>query len=125
MEHRRDVLSAALWACTASGSGGGQESTVGSAMGTEPSTATADTPHVLLEHHLKQLRLPTFLREYDKVARQCAARRAWTTRAACCGCKKKRQARRSHVLQQNKRGNNKCHVDYGPERFEPRISPQE
>jgi len=30
---------------------------------------------VLLEHHLKQLRLPTFLREYDKVARQCAAQR--------------------------------------------------
>jgi DNA replication protein DnaC len=32
-----------------------------------------DTPQVLLEHHLKQLRLPTFLREYDKVARQCAS----------------------------------------------------
>src|SRR6185437_7282585 len=30
------------------------------------------TPRVLLEHHLKLLRLPTFLREYDKVARQCA-----------------------------------------------------
>jgi hypothetical protein len=35
--------------------------------------ATADTPQVLLEHHLKMLRLPTFLREYDKVARQCSA----------------------------------------------------
>jgi len=35
--------------------------------------ATNDTPQVLLEHHLKLLRLPTFLREYDKVARQCAA----------------------------------------------------
>jgi DNA replication protein DnaC len=34
--------------------------------------ATVETPQVLLEHHLKQLRLPTFLREYDKVARQCA-----------------------------------------------------
>jgi len=33
---------------------------------------TNDTPQVLLEHHLKLLRLPTFLREYDKVARQCA-----------------------------------------------------
>lgn len=32
-----------------------------------------DTPQVLLEHHLKHLRLPTFLREYDKVAQQCAA----------------------------------------------------
>ncbi|MGA9883527.1 MAG: IS21-like element helper ATPase IstB [Candidatus Acidiferrales bacterium] len=35
--------------------------------------AAVETPQVLLEHHLKQLRLPTFLREYDKVARQCAA----------------------------------------------------
>ncbi len=33
---------------------------------------TADTPQLLLEHHLKELRLPTILREYDKVARQCA-----------------------------------------------------
>ncbi|HET9878066.1 MAG TPA: IS21-like element helper ATPase IstB, partial [Candidatus Limnocylindria bacterium] len=31
------------------------------------------TPQVLLGHHLKALRLPTFVREYDKVARQCAA----------------------------------------------------
>jgi len=31
-----------------------------------------DTPQVLLDHHLKTLRLPTFLREYDKVAQQCA-----------------------------------------------------
>lgn len=30
------------------------------------------TPQVLLNHHLKALKLPTFLREYDKVARQCA-----------------------------------------------------
>ena len=29
-------------------------------------------PTVLLAAHLKALRLPTFLREYDKVARQCA-----------------------------------------------------
>ena len=33
----------------------------------------ADTPQLLLAHHLKALRLPTFLREYDKVAKQCAA----------------------------------------------------
>ena len=32
-----------------------------------------DTPQVLLEHDLKALRLPTFLREYDKVTQQCAA----------------------------------------------------
>src|SRR5436305_12429966 len=38
-----------------------------------PIPAPNDTPQVLLEHHLKLLRLPTFLREYDKVARQCAA----------------------------------------------------
>ncbi len=27
-----------------------------------------DTPQVLLAHHLKTLKLPTFLREYDKIA---------------------------------------------------------
>ena len=32
-----------------------------------------ETPQVLLAHHLKALKLPTFLREYDKLARQCAA----------------------------------------------------
>jgi len=32
-----------------------------------------DTPQLLLAHHLKVLKLPTFLRDYDKVARQCAA----------------------------------------------------
>lgn len=32
-----------------------------------------DTPQVLLAHHLKVLKLPTFLREHDKLARQCAA----------------------------------------------------
>jgi DNA replication protein DnaC len=31
-----------------------------------------DTQQVLLDHHLKALRLPTVLREYDKVAQQCA-----------------------------------------------------
>ena len=30
------------------------------------------TPQLLLGHHLKALKLPTFLREYDKLARQCA-----------------------------------------------------
>ena len=33
----------------------------------------SDVPHLLLAHHLKALKLPTFLREYDKLARQCAA----------------------------------------------------
>ena len=33
----------------------------------------SDTPQLLLEHHFKALKLPTFLREYDRVARQCAA----------------------------------------------------
>jgi DNA replication protein DnaC len=32
-----------------------------------------DTPQVLLAYHLKALKLPTFLHEYDKVARACAA----------------------------------------------------
>jgi len=33
----------------------------------------APAPQVLLAHHLKQLRLPTILREYDKVAQACAS----------------------------------------------------
>jgi DNA replication protein DnaC len=37
------------------------------------SIVMSDTPQVLLAHHLKALRLPTFLREYDKLARQRAA----------------------------------------------------
>ena len=32
----------------------------------------SEVPQVLLAHHLKALRLPTFLREHDKLARQCA-----------------------------------------------------
>ena len=31
-----------------------------------------EAPQLLLAHHLKALKLPTFLREYDKLARQCA-----------------------------------------------------
>ena len=33
----------------------------------------SDPPQLLLAHHLKALKLPTFLREHDKLARQCAA----------------------------------------------------
>ncbi len=32
-----------------------------------------DTPQVLLQHHLRKLKLPTFQSEYAKLARQCAA----------------------------------------------------
>ena len=39
---------------------------------TMPTGTTSGTPQVLLAHHLKQLKLPTVLREYDKVARDCA-----------------------------------------------------
>jgi hypothetical protein len=43
-----------------------------------------DTPQVLLAHHLKALKLPTFLREYDKLARN-ALPRALIIPAICCG----------------------------------------
>ena len=33
----------------------------------------SDTPQVLLQHHLRKLKLPTFQSEYTKLARQCAA----------------------------------------------------
>ena len=42
------------------------------APGKRPTGTTGGTPQVLLAHHLKQLKLPTVLREYDKVARECA-----------------------------------------------------
>jgi DNA replication protein DnaC len=32
-----------------------------------------ELPQVLLAHHLKALKLPTVLHEYEKTARQCAA----------------------------------------------------
>jgi len=31
-----------------------------------------DTPQLLLHHHLKKFRLPTFLSDYDKLVKQCA-----------------------------------------------------
>ncbi len=34
---------------------------------------SSDAPQILLAHHLKSLRLPTFLREHDKLARLCAS----------------------------------------------------
>lgn len=39
---------------------------------TMPVGTMAGTPQVLLAHHLKQLKLPTVLREYEKVAREAA-----------------------------------------------------
>ena len=46
--------------------------TVKAGADTMPVGTTSGTPQVLLAHHLKQLKLPTVLREYDKVARECA-----------------------------------------------------
>jgi hypothetical protein len=53
------------------------------ASGTNTAAHTADTPQLLLEHHLKELRLPTILREYDRVARQCAVEQV-DYPATCC-----------------------------------------
>jgi DNA replication protein DnaC len=36
-------------------------------------TQKPETPQLLLAHHLRKLRLPTFQREYDKVAKEAAA----------------------------------------------------
>jgi len=35
-------------------------------------TGTGEKSQLLLKHHLKQLKLPTFLAEYEKQARECA-----------------------------------------------------
>jgi hypothetical protein len=45
-------------------------------MPAEPSTATLVAPQVLLSNHLKALKLPTFAREYEKVAKESAQDRA-------------------------------------------------
>jgi DNA replication protein DnaC len=42
-------------------------------MSEAPSATSPGTPQVLLAHHPKALGLPTFLREHDKLARQCAS----------------------------------------------------
>lgn len=36
-------------------------------------TAASKAPEILLQHHLKKLRLPTVLRDYEKLARQSTA----------------------------------------------------
>jgi len=36
-------------------------------------SAVTEPPEILLRHHLKKLKLPTVLREFEKIARQCAA----------------------------------------------------
>ena len=41
-----------------------------------------DTPQLLLAHHLKALKLPTFLREYEKLARLELSRAPLTADAA-------------------------------------------
>ena len=44
-----------------------------------------DTPQVLLEHHLKALRLPTFLREYALGGAAVRRRGRGLFRTICCG----------------------------------------
>ena len=43
----------------------------------------SDRPTILLQHHLKELRLPTFLREYDRMAQPSAQPREWTIPTTC------------------------------------------
>src|SRR5215471_18413074 len=43
----------------------------GSIMASASATSSAP-PQVLLGHHLRQLKLPTFLREYEKIAAEAA-----------------------------------------------------
>ena len=44
------------------------------------SESEATDPKVLLGHHLKKLKLPTILAEYEKQARKCAERGVDNTR---------------------------------------------
>ena len=40
-------------------------------------TAASEAPELLLQHHLEKLRLPTVLKEYEKLARQAVSRKWW------------------------------------------------
>lgn len=62
------------------------------------------TPQVLLAHHLKALKLPTFLREYDKLARQCASDAVDHVRYLL---------RRENVIAVGNSGTGKSHVALG------------
>jgi hypothetical protein len=64
----------------------------------------SDTPQVLLAPHLKALKLPTFLREYDKLARQCATDAVDHVRYLL---------RRENVIAVGNRGTGKSHVAPG------------
>ena len=44
----------------------------------------AEKPQLLLKHHLKQLKLPTFQAEYEKQAHECA-QAASIRSGICCG----------------------------------------
>jgi hypothetical protein len=55
-----------------------------------------DTPRVLLEHYLKQLRLPTMVREYPKLAEQCAKEGATGRRKRSKRVRRQRQPSSFH-----------------------------
>ena len=77
---------------------------------------TSDTPQVLLEHHLKQLRLPTMLREYDHIARQCAVEQVDYQRYLLRIDVYKRQAGTcslSHVISARRKGS--PHANHHPD----------
>jgi hypothetical protein len=48
-----------------------------------PARGPTGKPQVLLAHHLKPLKLPTVLREYEKLARECARRRRSYPKLCC------------------------------------------
>ena len=54
-------------------------------MSQETSTPAIVAPQVLLNNHLKALKLPTFAREYEKVAME-SAQDVPIIRAICCAC---------------------------------------
>ena len=61
----------------------------------------SDPPQLLLAHHLKALKLPTFLREYDKLAQQCAAEGVGSERLT--GALLDRLTHHVHILEMKRR----------------------
>ena len=74
----------------------------------EPTTPTVVAPQVLLGNHLKALKLPTFAREYEKVAIESAQDRADYPRYLLRLCELERIDReRRNVERRIRRGSHK------------------
>ena len=76
----------------------------------EAQTTTIVTPQILLGNHLKALKLPTFAREYDKVAMEAAQDRADYPRYLLRLCELERIETRQNCIALGPSGTGKTHM---------------